>query len=252
MKSKLKHGGFFLIILILVLIAVNYSFFDKKIENLLINYETGFVERVIDGDTIEINDSSYRLLGINTPEKGEKYYLEAKKFLESRVLNQTVKLFYTEQRKDMYSRDLVYVFLGSDNINAEIVEAGFANTYYPSKKDSYYPKLYSAWQKCLDSNINLCEKSLDSCNGCIELSEFNHKEDFVVLENSCSFSCDLTNWSIKDEGRKNFVFSQTILEPLKNITITAQDFEKDYVWTASGDTLFLRDDEGMLVIWSSY
>jgi len=252
MKHKLKHGGFFLIILILVLIAVNYSFFDEKIENLLINYETGFVERVIDGDTIVINGSSYRLLGINTPEKGEKYSIEAKQFLESKVLNQTVKLFYTEQRKDRYSRDLVYVFLGSDNINAEIVEAGFANTYYPSKKDQYYPKLNSAWEKCLDSNLYLCEKSLDSCNSCIKLKEFDFKKDFVILENSCSFSCDLTNWSIKDEGRKNYVFGSTILEPSENVTITAQDFDQTYVWTASGDTLFLRDDENRLVLWKSY
>ena len=252
MKHRLKHGGFLIIILILVLIAINYSFFDEKIENLLITYETGFVERVVDGDTIKINDSSYRLLGINTPEKGELYSEEAKQFLESQVLNQTVKLFYTEQRKDLYSRDLVYVVFGGKNINEEIVRQGFANVYYPSKKDSYYPKLISAWQECLENNVNFCEKSLSFCSGCIELKEFDHKKDLVVLENTCSFNCDLTDWSIKDEGRKNYVFDNTLLKPLETITITAQDFEETYVWTDSGDTLFLRDGEGRLVLWESY
>jgi len=249
MKHKSKHGGFFLIILILVLIAVNYSFFDEKIENLLINYETGFVERVIDGDTIEINDSSYRLLGINTPEKGELYYAEAKQFLEQEVLNSTVKLYYTDQRKDRYSRDLVYVVFGNTNINVKLVENGFANIYYPSKKDSYYSKFESAWENCLEENVNLCEQSLDSCSGCIELVDLNVKDQFVELKNTCSFSCDLNDWSIKDEGRKKFVFDSVTLDSEQSIKITTQDFDEDYVWTASGDTLFLRDDEGRLVVW---
>lgn len=252
MKHRLKHGGFFIILLILIIIAINYSFFDDKIENFLIKYETGFVERVVDGDTVKINSSSYRLLGINTPEKGELYAEEAKLFLESEILNQTVKLFYTDQRKDKYSRDLVYIFLNGKNINAEIVRKGFANIYYPAKKDSYYGKLASAWQECLENEINLCEKSLDSCKGCIKLSEFDYKNQFVIFENVCTFDCDLTGWSIKDEGRKQYIFTQTILTPGQDITITAQDFNEDYVWTSSGDTLFLRDDKGKLVLLESY
>ena len=252
MKHRLKHGGIILIILIILLIAVNYSFIDKAIQNWLINYETGFVERVIDGDTIEINGSSYRLLGINTPEKGEKYFEEAKLFLESQILNSTVKLFYIDQRKDKYNRDLVYVVFGNANINIKLVEEGFANIYYPSKKDSYYSKFYSAWEKCLDKNINLCEKSLDSCSGCIELVELNVHDQFVELNNTCSFNCDLTKWSIKDEGRKKFIFDSVNLDKGQSIKITAKDFNEDYVWTASGDTLFLRDEKNKLVLWKSY
>jgi hypothetical protein len=28
--------------------------------------------------------------------------------------------------------------------------------------------------------------------------------------------------------------------------------DEEYVWTSSGDTLFLRDENGKLVIWESY
>ena len=28
--------------------------------------------------------------------------------------------------------------------------------------------------------------------------------------------------------------------------------EDDYIWTEAGDTLFLRDNEGKLVLWRSY
>ena len=40
------------------------------------------VKRAIDGDTIELEDSTrVRLLGINSPEEGECYYKESKNFL---------------------------------------------------------------------------------------------------------------------------------------------------------------------------
>ena len=204
---------------------------------------------MIDGDTIEINGSSYRLLGINTPEKGEKYYTEAKQFLEQEILNKTVKLIYTQQRKDKYFRDLIYVFLENENINAKIIENGFANIYYPSEKDQYYPQLYSSWKNCLEKNINLCEKSKDICSDCIKIREIDKKQDFVIFENVCSFNCSLKEWTIKDEGRKKYVFDSFILASKENINITASDFKEDYVWTESGDTLFLRDNDGKLVSW---
>ena len=57
------------------------------------------VTRVIDGDTIEINNSyKIRLSGINTPEIGECYYQEAKEFLskltlELQTLQRLIRLF---------------------------------------------------------------------------------------------------------------------------------------------------------------
>ena len=136
--------------------------------------------------------------------------------------------------------------------NVKLVENGFANIYYPSKKDNYYPKLYSAWEKCLKNNVNLCEESLDACSGCIEVVDLNVADQFVELKNTCSFSCELDDWTIKDEGRKKFVFDSTTLDSGESITITTSDFDEEYVWTASGDTLFLRDNEGRLVAWEGY
>jgi len=61
-----------LIFLIFILFIINYSFLDKKIEEFLIEGKEAIIERVIDGDTIVIeNKTSVRLLGINSPEKGE-------------------------------------------------------------------------------------------------------------------------------------------------------------------------------------
>ena len=137
MHYKQKYA-FLLIFLVIFLFVINYNFLDKSLEGFFEESESGFVERVIDGDTIVVNSTSVRLLGINCPEKGEKYYEEAKDFLEKEVLNKTVELKFGNERYDRYGRLLAYVFLDEENVNLELVEKGFANFYFPSGKDNYY------------------------------------------------------------------------------------------------------------------
>jgi len=75
------------------------------------------VTRVIDGDTFEgtleiplpplkavlsVNEVRIRVKGADTPERGEKYYKEAKEFTARLVNKQTVKLFVYE--KDSFGR----------------------------------------------------------------------------------------------------------------------------------------------------
>ena len=77
-----------------MLFAVNYSWIDSALINFFSEQETEIVERVIDGDTIIINNKSIRLLGINSPERGEYYYAEAKAFLEEKILNKKAQLLF--------------------------------------------------------------------------------------------------------------------------------------------------------------
>ena len=145
---------------------------NQALENILSVRESVLVNHVIDGDTIKSNQTSIRLLGINSPEKGELYHLEAKEFLENEILNKTVLLEYGKERTDQYKRTLAYVYFENKNINLELVEKGFANYYFPSGKDYYYSDFEKAWEKCIEKNINLCEKSEHICAGCIFLEEF--------------------------------------------------------------------------------
>ncbi len=246
-----------LILLISLLFVINYPTLDSALENFLLESEKGFVKRIIDGDTIVINNESIRLLGINCPEKGEKYYQEAKEFLEEMILNKDVKLEGT--KKDRYYRKLRYVFLENKNINLKIIEEGFANIYILDDK-SYEKELRNAWNECLKKEKNLCEKSEDKCAGCIELKYFKNQK--IIFYNRCDFDCDLNDWTIKDEGRKKFIFGDFILSRNKEIKIIVDEgFDnenvlfwkgEDYVWTSTGDTLFLRDGEGRLVLWKNY
>src|SRR3989344_5948521 len=63
---------------------------ETKIEGEL---TTATVKRVIDGDTLELdNGNKVRLICIDTPEIGQPYFQEAKSYLESLVLNKKILL----------------------------------------------------------------------------------------------------------------------------------------------------------------
>ncbi len=247
----MKKAGYSVLLLVLVLafIVLNYNSFDSWVVKNLETLEPVEVERVIDGDTVVINGESVRMLGLNTPERGEKYYKEAKEYTSSLVMNRTVLI---ERRgKDRYNRELGYLFYGDENLNAKIVEKGYANYYFPSGHDNYYGLFEDSWKECILRNENLCEKSVDECSECIVLHKFGPDED-LILFNSCDFDCDLDGWTIKDEGRKTYVFNDFIFKSKYQVTITAKDFNETYVWTNTGDTIFLRDKQGKLVLWENY
>ncbi|MDZ4226836.1 MAG: thermonuclease family protein, partial [Candidatus Pacearchaeota archaeon] len=234
MASKQKRRDInILVILVIVLFVINYPFLDNSLKNLLNEEEEVFVNRIIDGDTIEAENrnESIRLLGINTPERGDFLYGEARDFLEGEILGKNVTLEFTKDRYDKYDRTLAYVFLNGKNINLELVENGFANYYFYEGKDKYSDDLTDAWGKCIEKNVNLCEKSANICAPCIDINSYS-------ITNSCSFSCDIDGWIIKGEGREKFVFNGT-LNP-------GMDFKFSLDLTNSGGSLFLRDEKGKL------
>jgi endonuclease YncB( thermonuclease family) len=257
---KNKEYKILLAILIIALIAVNYSSIDGWATKNFSNEATISVSRVIDGDTIvDMNDLHYRLLGINTPEKGEYLYAEAKNFTSNLVMNKSLTV--ESKGKDLYDRELAYLYNEDKNINLEIIRAGYAGYYFPEGKDSHYLDFSEAWQECLNENKNLCEKSSEKCASCIELKEWDFKSQKVVLYNKCNFDCSLNKWTIKDEGRKKFTFGNFNLKSLQSVNIIVGNktntqntfYWKDYsyVWTSTGDSIFLRDDNGKLVLWDS-
>ena len=135
-----------LICIIFLLFIINYSFLDKAVVGFLgdsvKDYEDAFVggnkyvkiDRIIDGDTIVVGGKSIRLLGINSPEKGEAYSEEAKEFLEGSILNKSIKLQVGSPKYGKYHRILAFVFIRNTNINVELVRQGLANVYILNDK----------------------------------------------------------------------------------------------------------------------
>jgi micrococcal nuclease len=96
---------------------------------------------IVDGDTLDLNNSKrVRLSGINTPERGECYYQEAKRKLEELTLNKEVFLERDISDKDKYGRWLRYVYVDDLFVNSILVEQGYARVY---DKYSYDTKRYN-------------------------------------------------------------------------------------------------------------
>ncbi|HET6582656.1 MAG TPA: thermonuclease family protein [Nannocystaceae bacterium] len=89
------------------------------------------VAEVIDGDTIELDSGErVRYLLVDTPEstngKNDCYGHEASDFNRDLVLGRTIALEYDEVCTDAYDRLLAYVELDGRDINALLVERGYA------------------------------------------------------------------------------------------------------------------------------
>jgi micrococcal nuclease len=92
---------------------------------------TAVVARVIDGDTVELDDGQrVRYLMIDTPEitngKMDCFGAEARDFNRGLVEGKTVQLSYDVECEDKYGRLLAYVSLGDREINSLMVERGYA------------------------------------------------------------------------------------------------------------------------------
>lgn len=261
----------FVIVLVMGLMFFGALFFLARAEK-----EEAFVTRVIDGDTLELNTSEkVRLLGINTPEKGEPFYSEAKQRLENLVLNKKVLMEKDEEDRDKYGRLLRYVYIGDEMVNIILLEEGLATVYIVRPNGAY-----STFFRDVEENAMISRKGMWSlvsehrCAKCIGVDINwnaegddckNPNDEWVEFINLCGFECELKGWSIKDAGTASFVFPRFTLGPKSTVALfsgagtnSARELYWNKkgtcpaVWNNDGDTLFLRDGEGMFVLKETY
>ena len=106
--------------------------------------------RIVDGDTIRIDKTKYRLHGIDAPEinqqckvNGKSYAcgLQSKKFLES--LAQGKEIICKQKDIDRYKRIVAVCFADGLNLNQEMVRSGWAIAYKRYSKDFVNDELFA-------------------------------------------------------------------------------------------------------------
>jgi len=159
MRKKYIFHEWFLLTLFLWLILQLFSCAPRITE------ETYLVKRVIDGDTVELaNGEKLRYIGIDTPEKEDPFYQEAKDFNRNLVEGKKVKLEFDVQKKDKYGRLLGYIYVGDIFVNAELLKAGMAVLYtYPPnvKYVDYFTEIQKEARQHKKGVWSQIEESLD-------------------------------------------------------------------------------------------
>ncbi len=178
MKTKLKSqtkksnkNKFVLVPLALLLAASSFlagTKYEKKIKDAIENQsiinsnqvlefpKESKVKRVIDGDTVELSNSSIvRLVGINAPDNGQPYDDEATDFAKKLIENKKVKLEYDAYKSDRFGRILAYIIIDDKNFSVELVKKGLAKvTIYEKRKALIYQ------QQLLDAEKTAKDKKL--------------------------------------------------------------------------------------------
>lgn len=156
MKYTTKRNSIIAAIIFLAGILLGGKIIIDKNPNILTPKTYNLVSSVIDGDTFKIdNGQKVRLLTINTPEKGECYYQEARQALKDLIENKQVRLEKDISERDQYGRLLRHAILpAAPNsphfpnypnspdliISQYLVENGYA-LYVPSPPDNRYRDL---------------------------------------------------------------------------------------------------------------
>ena len=122
-----------------------------------VNGEIGVVTNVIDGDTIDVAiggiQQRIRYIGMNTPERDEPCYSEARDANAGMVRGQTVTLVRDTSDTDRFGRLLRYVYVGNLFVNGALVEQGWAEAVEFPPNTSRAAQLRQLEQAAAAANI---------------------------------------------------------------------------------------------------
>jgi endonuclease YncB( thermonuclease family) len=231
--------------------------------------QKGIVLQVLDGDTFQLQDGrQVRCLGVDAPERGEPFADEATQILNRLVGGKQVRLELGRPARDRDGRLLAYVFVGSNMVNTQLLQLGAAYMRRPILR-RYKPAFAQAqedaraaglgiWTNTASVKVRLAHIQARPGSG----QPSSSTGEFVVLENYGDQPLDLTGWTLSDEGHHRYLFPRFVLAPKAKVTIhsglgrnTDTDLfwgSRSPIWNNNGDTVFLRDDKGRLVLVHPY
>ena len=116
------------------------------------------ISKVYDGDTFTTSTGEkLRLIGVDTPEKGESLDPAATKLVKNLILDKKVTIKVCPEKRDRYGRTLAQVFTADGiSVGRELISAGLAREYIPSKCGIELEDEYLALQKIAeDSKVGI-------------------------------------------------------------------------------------------------
>lgn len=238
-----KKHALFISLLVTLLIVGNYLFFyDFSSDR-----EIVVVERVVDGDTLKLEDGrTIRLLNVNAPEKNRPLSDLAFDYLRG-FENESVEL--ETAGNDKYERTLGRVYAG-EYVNLALVKLGFAHSFLV--EESEFKEFRKAEEESREKELGIWEKSEE--HGCLK-AEINKKDEYVAIDNLCG---EIEGWSVKDESTRDFVFPKIDSQKIVLFSEKGVSNEEELywgrgnVWNDDRDAIFVRDGDGFLVFYDSY
>ncbi|MGI9645797.1 MAG: lamin tail domain-containing protein [Ilumatobacteraceae bacterium] len=236
---------------------------------------------VVDGDTIVVlvdgTEERVRIVGINTPESGECLADAAGDRLGDLLASGTITLTADQSDRDQYGRLLRYVEVDGDDVGERLVAEGLAisRRYEP---DTARAANYDGAQASAEEQ-HLGQWAADACgpatNASLAIVEINADApgddgqnlngEWVVIRNDGGVALDLTGWGIKDESASNrYEFPDGFVLPVDaTVTVLSGCGDDDVatvhwcasgsaIWTNAGDTVFVLDPAGNVVVSRSY
>ena len=104
-------------------------------ERNMYNYNA-YCTNVVDGDTVDLEidagfklftEQRIRLLGVNTPERGQIGYKDATDFLKHLILNKDVVV--ETHNSDAFGRYLAEIYVDGVHVNEQLLLLGYAVPY---------------------------------------------------------------------------------------------------------------------------
>lgn len=181
--------------------------------------ELARVKHVYDGDTVQLEDGrKVRYLGINAPEYQEPFYLKAKRFNESLVLNREVRLEFEPARTDAYGRLLAHVFVGDQMVNARVVREGLAHAFFIGPGHKHNALLLEAQEQARRRRAGIWssggDKKTVKITSVYRADPGNNEgsASYVRLANLSGKEVRLAGYTLTSENGQRYVFPDVAIE----------------------------------------
>ena len=119
---------------------------------------SGAVTHVVDGDTIDVDGRRVRFIGMDTPERGQCGYIEAKRRVAQLVSGKRVDVVSVPgDTVDRYGRELGYIQYRGLDIGKVLVAEGLAHARYDSLDGYHFHPRQGDYHATDAVTRNLCE-----------------------------------------------------------------------------------------------